>query len=290
MHKHKIFLLLFIILIAPSLEAQLFWKISGNGVANKSYLFGTHHLIEKGKISHFDDILKTVKQVEVVVGEMDMSNMLGMQMKMLQGAMMKDKTIKDLLNDEDYLLVDNALKETVGTGLAKLGKMKPMMLSSMYSVMLYLKHHQLKKQPEAVDLIFQKTGKKYKKKIVGLETIEQQMDILFNSIPLERQAEMLVEAVKEKDKSLETLDQLNSAYVVGDLTLLETLYLEDDGMTPEENLLLLEQRNDMWILQLSEMLPKTSCFIAVGCMHLVGEKGLINQLRKRGFIVEEVRF
>jgi hypothetical protein len=44
------------------------------------------------------------------------------------------------------------------------------------------------------------------------------------------------------------------------------------------------------MVQLSEILPVKSTFIAVGCMHLVGEAGLINQLKNKGFVVEEVRF
>lgn len=290
MNKIKLVALLFVVIVVSSGKAQLCWQISGNGLAKSSYLFGTHHLIEKDKVSNFDQVILLLNKVDAVVGEMDMSNMLGMQMKMMQGAIMKDKTMRDLLNDEDYVLVDKELKSTVGAGLDKLGKMKPMMLSSMYSVMLYMQHHQLKKQPDAVDLIFQKTAKKQKKEIIGLETVEQQIDILFNSITLERQAEILVEGMKDKEKSLNELDKLNSAYVAGDLALLETIYLESDDMTVEENKLLLEQRNNNWMVQFSNLLPQKPCFIAVGCMHLVGEAGLINQLKKKGFVVEEVRF
>lgn len=290
MSKFKILLVLFVIIIVPSTEAQLFWRISGNGISTNSYLFGTHHLIEKEKIDHFDHLLDTLKQVDVVVGEMDMSKMLAMQMKMIQGAVMKDRTMRDLLNDDDYMLVDKNLKEIVGAGLDKFGKMKPMMLSSMFTVMLYMKHHELKKQPDAVDLIFQKAGRKYKKKIIGLETIEQQMDILFNSISLERQAEILVTTIKDSDKSLVELDQLNNAYLSGDLDLLESLSIESETMTVAENKMLFEQRNDNWMVKLSAILPQTSCFVAVGCLHLVGEYGLINQLRNKGFTVQAVDF
>lgn len=280
--------LCFVIVVVSSIQAQLLWQISGNGIP-RSYLFGTHHLIEKNQINDFDLIQEKLQKTDAVIGEMDMSNMLGMQLKMMQAAIMKDKTIQDLLNEEDYQLVDRELKAVVGAGLNKFGKMKPMMLSSMYSVMLYMQHHHLKKQPEAIDLLFQKSAKKMKKEVVGLETVEQQIDILFNTISLERQAEILVDGIRDKEKSLIELDQLNSAYIAGDLALLETIYLENDEMSAEENKILLEQRNNNWMNQLSTILPVKSCFIAVGCMHLVGETGLINQLRKTGYIVEAVK-
>jgi len=33
-------------------------------------------------------------------------------------------------------------------------------------------------------------------------------------------------------------------------------------------------------------MKKQSCFVAVGCMHLIGDSGLITQFRKAGYKVE----
>ncbi|MEA4937184.1 MAG: TraB/GumN family protein [Paludibacter sp.] len=277
------------IVTVSAVQAQLFWQISGNELSQPSFIFGTHHLIDKNKINNFEEVLEKLKQVDIMIGEMKMSNMPEIQMKMMKAALMKNNTIRDLLNDEEYVLVDNELKATVGVGLNKLGKLKPMMLSSMYSVMLYMQYHQMNKQPEAIDVIFQKSAKKQKKEVVGLETVEQQIDILFNSISLKRQAEILVEGMRDKKESLFEMDQLNNAYIAGDLALLETLYLENDDMTVDENKILLDQRNDSWMKQLVEILPRKSCFIAVGCMHLVGENGIINRLQKAGYVVEAIQ-
>lgn len=285
----RFFIVAFIVLfLFLSAQAQLLWKVSGNGLSKPSYLFGTHHLIEKEQIKDFDKIIAIAGQTDAVVGEMDMSDMLGMQLKMIKGAMMKDSTIKELLSDSDYILVDNEFKQVMGMGMNKLGKMKPMLLSTLYSVMIYTKLNNLKKQPEAVDILFQKKAKKSKKSVIGLETIEQQIDLLFNSLPLKLQAEILVKGVKEKEKGVELLKKMNEAYLAGDLVKIEALNNEDNDMTPEVKKILIEDRNANWIKQLSTLIPTESCFVAVGCMHLVGETGLINQLRKAGYIVEAV--
>ena len=42
-------------------------------------MFGTHHLIDKHQIIDFDKILAYTEEANVVVGEMDMSDMLGIQ-------------------------------------------------------------------------------------------------------------------------------------------------------------------------------------------------------------------
>ena len=284
----KNMLLPFVLLFVLNANAQLFWKVSGNGLSKPSYLFGTHHLIENEQIKYFDNIIAFVAQTDAVVGEMDMSNMLGMQMKMMKAVMMKDTTMKELLSDSDYVLVDNGLKEVVGVGLDKLGKMKPMMLSTMYSLMTYMKKMNLKKQPEAVDVLFQKRAKKEKKSVIGLETVEQQIDILFNSVPLQNQANQLVKVVKEKEKEINLMMDMNKAYLSGDLIRIEALNQEDNDMTPEQKVIMIDNRNNNWMTQLLSLIPDKSCFIAVGCMHLVGETGLINQLRNAGFSVEAV--
>jgi len=45
--------------------------------------------------------------------------------------------------------------------------MKPMMLSTMYSGVLYMKLNNMKKEPEAVDQVIQKIGKKQTKNLIG---------------------------------------------------------------------------------------------------------------------------
>jgi uncharacterized protein YbaP (TraB family) len=288
MNKRSFMMTLFVFSFIVSVHAQLLWKVSGNGLSKPSYLFGTHHLIESDQINGFDKILDLAGQQDAVVGEMDMGHMLSMQIKMMKGMMMKDSTEKQLMSEADYALVDAELKDMLKMGLNKLGKIKPMMVSTMYSLMMYSKINNLKKKPEAVDILFQKKARKQKKKVIGLETIEQQMDILLNSMPLKRQADLLVKEVKEKEKGVELLRKMNEVYLAGDLQKIEALNNEDDDMTADEKKIMIDNRNADWINQLNALIPTKSCFIAVGCMHLVGVNGLIGQLKKSGYAVEAV--
>ena len=150
----------------------------------------------------------------------------------MKSAMMKDTTLNELLNDSDYVLVDKGLKEVVGMGLNKLGKMKPLVLSAMYSVMIYKKLTNLKKEPEVVDILFQKKAKKNNKSVIGLESIDQQIDILFNSLPLSEQAKILVYGIKDKENGVEQVIKLNEVYLSANLRMIETLNNEDTSMTP----------------------------------------------------------
>ncbi len=290
MSKRISILAVIAILLIFSANAQLLWKVEGNGLTKPSYLFGTHHLIEKEQIPGFENVLTYINSVDAVVGELDMSDMLNMQMHLMKAAIMKDTTLSDLISPEDYTLVDAEFKNVIGFGLKPLEKMKPMMLSTMYSGVLYMKLNNMKKEPEAIDQVIQKTGKKANKKFIGLETLDEQIDILFNHIPLKRQAEILVRTVKEKEESMDMTKRLNSAYIAGDLEQLQVIYTEDDDMSNEERKILVEQRNNNWVEQFKTMFAENSCFVAVGCLHLSGKAGIINQLQNAGYTIKAVKY
>ena len=269
-------------------SAQLLWKISGKGLSKPSYLFGTHHLIEKDRIKNFDKMLGLVSQTDAVVGEMDMTDVTSMQAKIMQSAVMPGKNIKQMLNTDDYALVDNEFKQLMGVGLDQLGAFKPMLLQTMYARLIYFRSQNIDKQPEAVDVVFQKKAKENNKYVIGLETIELQSAIMFDSLPLNRQVEILVKSVKDKQKGIDLYKRLNEAYLAGNLKKIEDLDKEDDDLTPAERKPLYDNRNANWLKQLPALLTKQSCFVVVGCMHLVGETGLLLQLKQAGYKVEAV--
>ena len=52
--------------------------------------------------------------------------------------------------------------------------------------------------------------------------------------------------------------------------------------------LLVDNRNISWVRQLKEIFATTPAFVAVGALHLPGENGLLNLLRREGYIVTAV--
>lgn len=227
-------------------------------------------------------------QASAVVGEVDVTDMASMQAKIIQSAVMQGTGIKQLLKPEDYAQVDTEFKQLLGVGLDQLGTFKPMMLQTMYVGLIYLRSQNLAKQPEGIDILFQKKAKENNKLIIGLETIEQQSAVMFDSLSVNRQAEILVKSVKEKQKGIDLFKRLNEAYLAGNLAKLLELDKEDDDLTQAERKPLYDNRNNSWMKQLPSLFKKQSCFVAVGCMHLIGETGLLTQLKNAGYKVEAV--
>ena len=273
----------------------LLWKISGNGLEKPSYLFGTHHLVPLSFMDSIAGIHDAFGSTEQTVGELDMSNMNEMQMKIMGRAMLPEGvTYASLLSEGDVALIDSTLTALVGVGLQQFGRLKPAMLSNIISVTLYQRYYPSLAAGKSLDQHFQEEALKRSRPVVGLETTEDQIYVLLELQTTERQAELLSCMVKHPELLKEQMDKLQAAYHAQDLDALGRLYTEvmpDDPCpsTDQEKEALNSDRNARWLKKLPAIMAGKSSFIAVGCLHLPGEEGLIEGLRKLGFKVEAVR-
>ena len=144
------------------------------------------------------------------------------------------------------------------------------------------------KAEEQLDYYFQLLGIEEGKKILAFETVEQQAEILFRSQSIQSQAEELLGIlVNPQDLALEA-QKLNKAYLAQDIDAMFQMALTED-IDPDFFEKLTTQRNNNWIQQLPEIMKADSTFVAVGCLHLIGETGLVQQLRNLGYTVEAYR-
>ncbi len=273
----------------------LLWKISGNGLEKPSYLFGTHHLVPLSFLDSIPGVHEAFGNTEQTVGELDMSNMTEMQMKIMGSAMMPvDVTYESLLPAGDVALLDSTLTDLMGFGLEQFGRLKPAMLSNIISVTLYQRYYPSLAAGENLDQYFQEEALKRSRPVAGLETTEDQIYVLLEMQTTERQAEMLRCMVKHPEMLKEQMDRLQAAYHAQDLDALWSLYTEETPDDPcpsteEEKKALNSDRNTRWLEKLPTIMAERSSFIAVGCLHLPGEEGLISGLRDQGYTVEAVR-
>jgi len=288
--KKNILILFSMFLGVTGLQAQLLWKVTGNGLKQPSYLFGTHHLFS---IQYFDSIpglFKAFNKCDVVVSEMVINN-IDATAKIRQAAVMPDhKTIKDLLNDDEYKLVDTELKSVLKLGLKNVSMMNPSLILTMYEMEIYKKLTGFSDTKQS-DSYFQLVAAEKGKKVIGLETVDQQIEVLFGNGTLERQANVLVEAIQHKDKILSEMIQLNKLYKAGKIDELVELSKGKDNiteMTEEEYAKLVDNRNAEWLKKLPALLKDASSFVAVGAMHLGGKNGLVKELQKAGYKVKAI--
>ena len=273
---------------------SLLWKVSGNGLEQPSYLFGTHHLVPVFFLDSVSGVTDAFESTAQAVGELDMSNMAEMQMKIMsESTMPAGVTYDSLLPPEDVALLDSTLTRLLGVGLGQLGTLKPALLSNLISITLYQQYYPSLASEKSLDQYFQEEALKRTRPVIGLETTEDQIHVLLNAQTLERQADLLVCMVKNPELLKEQMDELQRAYHAQDIQVLRELYekeIPDDPCpdTEEEKNALNGDRNRKWLEKLPAIMAEKSSFIAVGCLHLPGEDGLIEGLRKQGYQVEAV--
>ncbi|MEM9983408.1 MAG: TraB/GumN family protein, partial [Bacteroidota bacterium] len=258
-------------LSAQDLANSVFWEISGNNLEQPSYLFGTHHLYSPDNVKKDATIKQKLDQADKVVGEIviDMSALFQV---MKAGLLGKDTTMRDLITQKQYEELDTYLQSEMGIGMGFFNKMKPMAIYQMVVAQKYAKVTQgdekelqalMNESGGSLDGYFQEYAKTQGKAVGGLETVEQQAGFLFDGYPIEKQVELLMNALHEEgESSLDQLEELNRLY--GEQNLNEIAKFTTQHMNEDEYDLMLRKRNNAWIPQMETLMKEQAVFFAVG--------------------------
>lgn len=292
--KKTIFSLLLLIVTAVSVNAQLLWKISGNGLEKPSYLFGTHHIAPVSVIDSVPGMNDAIANVDKIYGEMIMSEATAPQsQQVMMGYAMapQDSLLTTVLAPAQLDSLNTMLKRYMGPmGSAnQFAQLKPAMLSTLLALMQSQTIFPNFNPQQQLDGEIQKRGAALGKEIGGFETIQDQCNALFGSSIIE-QAENLMDMVRHDDQSAEMAKKLAQAYLSGDLNAMLAL-MEDpaNGASEEWTERMINRRNANWMRVMAGLLPTASVLIAVGAGHLPGDEGLISLLRKNGYSVDPVK-
>ncbi len=288
----KNFLLAILCLLSGKFFAQtsstgnsILWKVSGNGLQQPSYLFGTYHFLSNAFVDTMPAVLQAYRNTEAVVGELVMDSSL--RSPMMQASVLKGTTLQKVLPDTLYAKAADWFKQEAGLDLLQLNQLNPLAVMTIALNITQQKYFANKPGEVQLDTYFQNEAKKDGKKVLGLETIDVQIKALFGQLSLQRQTELLSETLKEKDWLKTMIGVMNNAYVSQNMTRLQQLMYES-SYKPEEMKVLLDDRNNSWMRQLPKLMEDQPTFVAVGALHLVGQTGLVNQLQQRGYKVMPV--
>ena len=290
--KLKLIFASLLLLASVPASAQILYKVEGNGLTAPSYIFGTHHLAPLSVIEKTGaDIC--FKEARQIVGEIDMTqDQMALAMAMQPHMMApSDSTLSKVISPEDFTVINEEFKKWApmpGMELSMLDGMKPMVVSTMVAVGMAAQAMPGFNPQEQLDTYFQLQGKNEGKTITPLETVEYQATVLYDSTPISFQAEALVEMLKDPSKAIQSSKDLTAAYEAEDLSKMLELS-EADNDHPEFMVALLDKRNSEWLDKLPSIMKEAPSFIAVGALHLAGDKGIIEGLKKLGYSITPVK-
>ena len=267
------FLLLHVLAFAQNQNALL-WKISGNGIEKPSYIFGTMHAICEEDYFFPDYVDQAFHATNAFFAEIDFSDT--MSLLAVQELMKTEVPLKERMTAEEYENLEKLLDEKLNVAISKFEFNSFSMILSTITIKSF--HCPGKVKTYELEL-FQKALMS-QKQLGGLESVQEQFEILEKSIT----AQTIIKTLEQSDAS-ETSEKLVSLFKKQDIDALEETMNE---FNPDQKEELLTNRNVRWAKEIPTIISKGPTFFGVGAAHLGGEMGVLQLLRKQGFVVEPI--
>lgn len=279
--------------IATAAHSQLLWKVADNNTGKTSYVFGTHHFAPLSLLDSIKGLDAALQNADKVYGELDMqaamdpSALMGMQQMMMAPA---DSTIDKVLTTKQLADLNMAWAKygTDQIPLNALYVLKPAGLSTQLAALMSAKVLPDINVGQGIDNELQVRARKAGKQVAGLETMEFQTNMLLGD-PISKQAEDLVETIEDIDAEAGKLVRLTNAYLAQNYKDIETICAESVLKNPESAEKMIISRNNNWMKLLEPEMKTTNLLVVVGAGHLVGDKGILNQLKQAGYTVTPVK-
>lgn len=260
-------------------ENALLWEISGNGLKQPSFLYGTIH-IQRKEVFNYDSIVNVIFDTCAAYAmELNMDEISPFS---AAKKMMMDKDVRELISPEKYRILDSIYMASEGKPIGSMGKMKPFFLMS--QMMMKEIGGDM---PLALDLHFFDRAKDQDMKVIGIEKFEEQMAAI-DVLTVDEQVDMIIDGYKDTSSSVTKFEEMIQTYLGGDLNGMAKL-TEDPAYPEKFSKVFLWDRNIVMADRIAEISKEQMTFNAVGAGHLGGDKGVIALLRKKGYTLKPIK-
>lgn len=301
------------------------WEVSGNGLTQKSYLFGTchggGHVFTTEEVFGLNGVAEAVCNVDAVFFESEMKPAAKIVSASIQEHASKlSKWMKE--PEEKYTMPFSTGYQSLYDSIAHFNEVDKFLTTKIkggeywkrtpgywYTTLaiMFLEATLKKMVGKSVDVVLYDEAVKRGHFIGHLEEItsvpnEGLERILENAsridtLPMKLQADSLYHSIhsinngdtgREFRKVFKKLEEFNLVYLKNDTCKMSHL-LEDSLYSQSFDSVQHRQRNLAWIPIIKQGITQRRCMIAIGARHLLANDGLIALLRKEGYKVEPVR-
>jgi uncharacterized protein YbaP (TraB family) len=297
-NKTSKLLVIFSVLILVSLVASsqdvfsqsqknFLWRV-GSGT-NTVYLMGSLHFFRKEIYPLNKRIETAFDQANILVVEANVNDITKIDIqKLVDSALYLDlETLEKHVSTETYELIK---KESgrLGLPLEMINRQKPWFLALVLESLELLK---LGFDPNyGIDKYFLSKAEG-KKKILELESLDYQISLLSNLSDKDQEL-FLLYTLRDLNILEQELGRLTQAWISGDTKSMESILTrgisEDKGLSSIFEKLIYE-RNKKMVSKIEDFLrTKEIYFVIVGAGHLVGDRGIIEILKGKGYLVEQL--
>jgi uncharacterized protein YbaP (TraB family) len=269
----------------PAYADSPVWKISKHG--QHLFIGGTIHLLSENDYPLPAAFEKAYNRSVYLILEADLQKFKSPEFQKIFIKKMSysgKRNVKDVLNAKTYQALEKYLLER-RIPIANLLKFKPGMLAMILTV-IELKRFNL--AGIGVDEFFNLKAISDKKKIGYLESIDDQLGFLLK-MGKGNANEFISHTLRDMEKLPAQMAAMKKAWRTGDNQKLDEIALISwKKESPELYQTLLVKRNNNWIPKIEKMLQtKEVELILFGALHLIGEDGVLAQLKSRGYTIQK---
>lgn len=279
-------------------DRAFFWQVKSDQSGAEQvnvYLMGSIHFADQSFYPLRAEIEQAFERSEYLAVELDVNTIdqdAYNRMISRKGVFPEGKSIKDSVSDETWQQLRARLRQ-LNISYEAVQNYKPGML---VLTMTAIQVMQMGLDPQlGIDMHFlRKAASPPEKKIIELETLEQQLD-LFIDIP---DGDLLLkETLYSMAETESIMNDMVSYWKTGDESSMNKLLFEDAlNDYPSFSSIydrLFYQRNRNMVSKIEGMLQQgkaagASYFVVVGSGHLIGDEGIVNMLKQKGYKVKRL--
>ena len=267
MKKKNIITALLLMAASVTVNAQLMFRISGNGLEKPSYILGTIHVLSGDLLDSIPAFLEAENQCQQLFVESDVTDQQYRQERLAAGQQLMTlpdgKTIADVLGEERMAI-------------------------------LYMKYPAMR-NGNMMDVACMKRAKARGWKVGNLDQIktsEELGKIKETIAPIDEQVDTLMALLNNFDERrqnilniFEGMHNMGNYWSAGDYESFERLVLPDNEASPA----IYAERNKKWMPIIIEAVKEMPTLFVFGAGHLTGPEGVVRMLRDAGYTVEQVK-
>jgi len=270
-------------------QKSFLWKVQAK--TGSVYLLGSIHVARSDLYPLNKAIEDAFSASNILVVEANINNMNALEAQMLfleKGVYPEGETLKQHVSPGTFQLTKEKL-ESFGMDINQMSMFKPCFLAMNLMSFEILK---LGFSPAyGIDKYFLNKAEEGSKKILSLESLEYQVDLLVNLSDSEQES-LLVSTLLEMDMFESELEKLIQMWKVGDVRGLELMLERSISSDPRARSFyekVIFERNRKMVSKIDEFLKTgQNCFVVVGAAHLVGNQGIIQLLKEKGYSLQQM--
>lgn len=268
------------------LSKTLLWRISGNGLQQPSYVYGTMHLSDKRLFNFSDSVYRAIENTQGLAIEVNPDEMFAYMINQVMEEKQNSRSLKDILGNRDYNRYAQSLGKKFGKPASEITA-RDIVNEKNKWMSEYLKKGEM---PTFVDGYLYSIGKRQGKWIGGIEDIADQANIQEDIVDKSDITYLLADHDKNTHATLSTennrtIEKMIRLYTAGDIEGIDDF--ENQSSATIKDILLIN-RNVKMARRMDSLANIRSMFFAIGAAHLAGDSGVVRLLESRGFKVDPV--